>query len=188
MKIAGTGHRPDKIRIGAKNAYDDAVFQRVVDLCRVALPRVRATEVIAGGALGFDEALATAALDLQLPLHLYLPFPGYDARWPAASRANGEMLAERATTVRFVTTEAIIATRARLPDGTVPPLAAGEVADFLHRRNRAMVDDAGAIIALFDGQRRGGTYSCLQYADKHKRHVTNLWPSWTKHAARGLAE
>lgn len=32
--LAGTGHRPDKITIGTRNAYDEQVFAYLLDLAR----------------------------------------------------------------------------------------------------------------------------------------------------------
>ena len=181
MIVAGTGHRPDKLVVGNINAYDQRVMQRVVALAVAALRKEPPDSVIAGGALGFDEALAHAAVEAGYPLRLFLPFPGYDARWPRETQARYGRLARQAAEVRFVTPAEELPTQGR------EPLHYGIAASLLDKRNHAMVDACGMVLALWNGERKGGTWNCLRYAAKSGRPTRNLWASWERHSAEGLA-
>lgn len=161
MIIAGTGHRPDKLRIGALDGYHPAVHARLVDLARAALLREAPERVISGMALGWDTALAEAALELGIPFDAYVPFAGQESRWPEPSRRHYHDLLARAHRVEIV-----------CPGGYSP--------EKMQRRNERMVDDADFLLALWDGS-AGGTRNCIAYAEEVGRPYRNLWPSWARH-------
>lgn len=159
MIVAGTGHRPERILLRDKNAYDEDVFGRLVALAQAALKKTSPDAVIAGGALGWDTALADAALSLDLPLFLYIPFEGQERRWPREAQSHYLHLRDHAARI-------------------VVCSPGGYTAAKLLRRNEAMVDDADALLALWDGEPRGGTYRTVQYAQEQEKPVWNLYPSW----------
>jgi hypothetical protein len=183
MLLAGTGHRPGKLHIGNKTAYDPTVFRRVVDLCLATIHRHQPTAIIAGGALGFDEALAQAALETNVPLTLHLPFEGYDAPWPERARERYAALRQRAAQIVWVTPTAALPHDPRT--GQRLPLTPGQVAGLLHTRNRAMVDACDTLAALWDGMPHRGTWAAVRYATERGRPLIQLWGPWTKYAARG---
>lgn len=164
MIIAGTGHRPDKLRVGALNAYQPAVHERLVDLARAALTQEAPARVISGMALGWDTALAMAALDLAIPFDAYVPFAGQESRWPEPSRRRYHDLLGRAERVVIVS-----------PGGYSPAS--------MQRRNERMVDDCDRLLALWDGS-AGGTCNCVRYAESAGRPIRNLWPSWQRHTGQ----
>ena len=63
MNVAGTGHRPNKL-----GGYDDDIYQRLVTLAMTYLEETRPKRVISGMALGWDQALAEAAVNRILSL------------------------------------------------------------------------------------------------------------------------
>jgi uncharacterized phage-like protein YoqJ len=115
--------------------------------------------VISGVALGWDQALATACTELSIPWDAYVPFVGQQLRWPHDSQARYHTLIQSARRTVVVST-------------------GGYAAWKLQRRNEAMVDDATSVLALYDGMQQGGTYNCVQYAEKKKRQIINLWDRW----------
>lgn len=153
--VAGTGHRPDKL-----GGYDQATSRRLQDLAEAALRRYAPTAVISGMALGWDQALAEAALVMDIPLIAAVPFVGQEKRWaPDAQKRYHEILA-CAAVVHVVS------------PGGYSHLA-------MHARNQWMVDRCKHLLALWDGT-SGGTANCLNYAVDSKAQVTNLWSSWIK--------
>ena len=154
--IAGTGHRPDKL-----GGYDAKTFARLVmfaegelidwhKMNRGPIP----TGIISGMALGFDQALAVAAINLRLPLHAIIPFNDFDNRWPEASRATYREIMNQATKITVV-------------GPTYSP-------QIYQDRNVEMVDNADAIMALWNGT-PGGTENCMAYAFKKKVQTYNFW-------------
>jgi uncharacterized phage-like protein YoqJ len=156
MIICGTGHRPDKL-----GGYSPEVFEELKTLAHMYLCVATDLEgVISGGALGWDQALAAAALDLNIPTTMALPFPGFEDRWPSKSKTFLHSLIYRASKTVFV----------------CDPGYAGWK---MQKRNEWMVDNADSVLALWDGS-DGGTGNCVRYANKVGKPITNLWSEWSK--------
>lgn len=166
--IAGTGHRPNRL-----GGY--AVQPRLTDLARAALERYQPQRVASGMALGWDQALAQAALDLGIPLIALVPFDGFDRRWPTQAQRALHTLLERATERHVITTTPVGSYR--------------EAARALHLRNDALLDAAqsdahGLLLALWNGAQDGGTYGAIVKARKRGVRIVNLWRSWRAYAQR----
>ena len=150
MIICGTGHRPNKL-----GGYGAEVFGRLERKAYNWLHRHMPTKVISGGALGWDQALATAARNRGIDYVMALPFHGFEDRWPAASKAELYALQHLASDVVYV----------------CEPGYAGWK---MQKRNEWMVDNCNSVLALWDGS-SGGTGNCVAYANKVGRPVINLW-------------
>lgn len=164
MKLihAATGHRPDKINGG----YSDATFNCLVKTARTYLQTADVKEMITGMALGWDQAVAQACVDLDIPYIAAVPFAGQDSLWPRDSRARYDRLIAWASNVEIVTE------RYEMP-----------VARALQVRNEWMVDRCQIVLALWNGT-FGGTHNCIKYAKKHHRPIVNLWEEFDDQTAR----
>lgn len=152
--VCGTGHRPDKL-----GGYGKDVFER---LTRLAVDWIETQPetplIISGGALGWDQALANAALRATVPYAMYLPFEGFDCKWPMESRRLLSRLCEGSSEVLYIE----------------PP---GYAAWKMQSRNKAMVNASHKVVALWNGT-DGGTANCVAYAQKVGRPIINLWDLW----------
>lgn len=153
MIICGTGHRPDKC-----GGYDDATFDRLVTLAYDWLLDAQPDIVISGMALGWDQALAAAAIEHGIPVHAYFPFMGQANTWPKRAVERYVRLSEQCAVKRLVS------------PGDYSP-------EKMQIRNKAMVDDCHKVLALWNGS-DGGTANCLKYARKAGKPVVNLWDTW----------
>lgn len=154
MIICGTGHRPDKL-----GGYSADVFEKLKHTAIVWMAdRQVIDKVVSGGALGWDQALAAAALELGIPLTLALPFPGFEDRWPQKSKTFFYSLLHRADTVKYVCD---------------PGYAAWK----MQARNEWMVDSSNQVLALWNGT-TGGTSNCVKYAEKVGKPIVNLWDKY----------
>lgn len=158
MLIAGTGHRMPGCFPGEENPYTAFNYRQLVQFARNTISALQPTTVISGGAIGWDQALAQAAINLDIPLHLYIPFPGQESNWPWKTKAYYKQLLEKAKEVKICSSE-------------------GYAAWKMQKRNEDMVRDCNKLLALFNGQ-RGGTYNCIQFAEKTHREIINCWPQW----------
>ena len=151
MIVAGTGHRPDKL-----GGYSDAAHERLVTVACSSIGDLRGdvSRVISGGALGWDQALADAAIRLGLPLTLALPFEGFECKWPKSSQEFLHSLMNPADVV-FV---------------CEPGYAPWK----MQERNKWMVDNCNALLALWNGT-DGGTHNCIKYANSVGRQIVNVW-------------
>jgi uncharacterized phage-like protein YoqJ len=155
MIVAGTGHRPDKL-----GGYGDDVYQKLISLATDWLSDNLPTKVISGMAIGWDQALAQAAIDLQIPLVAAIPFKGQEDLWPEKSRIRYKEIMTKASTVKTVCSGAYAGWK-------------------MQTRNEWMVDQCDMVLALWDGT-SGGTGNCVRYAKKTNKPLINLWEQWSK--------
>lgn len=150
--ICGTGHRPSPGRFDS----DPATFARLTRLAFDWILDEQPDTVISGMALGWDQALATAALEHGIPVIAAIPFIGQADRWSKPDVERYWHLLERCSEKRVIST-------------------GGYSAEKFQRRNEAMVDDADLVLALWDGLPKGGTANCVAYAEAAGKPVVNLW-------------
>lgn len=151
ITVAATGHRPDKL-----GGYEQ--INRLTSFARQYLNALSPASVISGMALGWDQAVAAAALDLCIPLTAAVPFEDQESRWPDTSRRRYAELMSRAAFVHVVS-----------PYPGTPAM---------QLRNRWMVDRCDLLLSLYDGS-YGGTHNCLLYANRQKRQILNLWEPYS---------
>lgn len=154
ISIAATGHRPQKL-----GGYSPAVYDRLFDLAFLHLGLLQPDRVISGMALGWDTAVAEAALMLDIPLHAYIPFAGQESQWPHDSQ-------------RFY--RAILGKAEKIVECSPPGYKMAK----MQIRNMQMVDDCNLLLGLWDGS-EGGTGNCVRYAQSVGRDFVNLWPEWS---------
>ena len=150
--LAATGHRPDKL-----GGYGAAVEVRLLGTAKDALRRHATpdTTVISGMALGWDMAIAEAAVSLDIPFIAAVPFFGQQSAWPFKSQERYHALLKKA-------------------QDRVIVCAGGYAAWKMQRRNEYMVDRATEILALWDGT-PGGTANCISYAARCRKPIHNVW-------------
>jgi uncharacterized phage-like protein YoqJ len=156
LVIAATGHRPDKL-----GGYSPLVLARLTDLATAYFTRTNPTQVISGMALGWDTAIALAAINLHIPLVAAVPFKGQEKRWRDYDQERYHDILASAIDVVIV-----------CPGG----YSTGK----MMRRNQWMVDHCDRLLALHDGS-AGGTSNCVDYAKSQDVETINLWKSWVKY-------
>jgi uncharacterized phage-like protein YoqJ len=137
MLIAWSGHRPDIF-------WDSRIAERLV--AKLAAERAGSeTEFICGGQRGVDHWAARAARDLGLPFYLVLPTPPerFTEEWVDMDRRVLDELIARAAGVEVVDASADL----------------GQLAYDL--RNEAIIRCADALMVVWTGMRRGGTFQTL---------------------------
>lgn len=152
MIIAGTGHRLDKLGGYSREAFDKLVQIATEYLFKYAS---KSDTVISGMALGWDQALAQAAKDCGIPYIAAVPFKGQEKMWPQKSQDYFNYLCQFAEEVVYVS------------EGSYQPW-------MMQKRNEWMVDNCDILLAMYDGT-EGGTANCVRYANKHGKHIVNLY-------------
>lgn len=148
-----TGHRPTRLPWGSneddprciqlKQTLSAHLKQAYADGCR---------HFICGMAQGADLYFCEAALHLrsfhpEVTVEAAIPFVGQADRWPQEDRLRRQRLLDQCNFETMVQHH----------------YSAGCMA----RRNRYMVDRSCRLIAVYDGQPKGGTFQTLHYAMTH---------------------
>lgn len=155
VPISFTGHRPEKL-----GGYAPASALKLRLFARQFLEAHQAhiSKVYSGMALGWDQAVAAACVDLKIPFVAAVPFAGQESAWPQSSQAQFRRFLVEASEVVVVCT-------------------GGYAAWKMQTRNEFIVDNSRLVVALWDGS-SGGTTNCVSYAETQKKLVKNLWNSW----------
>lgn len=159
---AFTGHRPRKFPW----KYDET------DPGCVALKKALSTQInrlaedgytsfLSGMAEGTDTWAALSVLALrekapEVKLHCILPCEGQADYWTDFARKQYQAILEQADSVTYVSRQ-------------------------YHRncmleRNRYLVDHASCLLAVYNGERRGGTAATVRYAQKLEREIVLIGP------------
>lgn len=153
MKLAITGHRPDKL-----GGYGPSPKQASIRmLMETTFMEMNPEAVICGMALGADQWAAEVCNDLHIPWIAAIPFKGQESKWPAESQARYHALLTAARDIHFV---------------CEPGYAIWK----LHKRNEWMVDNADVVLAIWDGS-EGGTAGCVKYATKQNKPTVRIDPT-----------
>lgn len=134
---------------------------RAVRIARSFLSLWQPDTVITGMAIGWDQAVATACLDLGIPYRAYIPGKWQPDAWPPPARAVYERLLARAAAVRVC-------------------VVGSYGADAMRIRNTHIINDSEMLLALWDGTRAGGTWHCWNYAVGKGLPRINLWEAWLR--------
>ena len=159
---AFTGHRPAKFAW----KYDEK-DKRCLALKAVLTEQIEkmvaagVTDFYSGMALGTDTWAAMAVLDLRerkpaIKLHCVLPCEGQDATWTTLAQARYKYILGEADSVEYVT---------RYYNRKC-----------MLERNQRLVDSAARLIAVYNGEKRGGTAATVRYAHKAGREITYITP------------
>lgn len=156
MKVAFTGHRPDKLD-GYNDRLGDFADMRIRSALIKELQRLRPDHAITGMAQGVDQIAAFCCAWLDIPYTAAIPFKGQDRMWPQRAKAiyNG-----------------ILAGAAHTHVVCGPEV---DVKIALQLRNEWMVDNADYLIAVWDGS-KGGTANCIRYAEIMRVPMTIIHP------------
>lgn len=151
MKIAITGHRPNKLG----NDYD-LISPLIKELEKLLhgdiISGYSPTHLISGMALGIDTLWAIMAIRYNIPLIAAIPFTNQDAVWPQKSKTIYRTLLSKAHEVINVSSQIEYEPK------------------HMQLRNEWMVDNCDLLVAIWDGT-SGGTANCIKYAEGRKAIV-----------------
>lgn len=160
MRIAGTGHRPEKLGgwtpgNPTERRVREALKSLLLDLRVKHVQRAwpLPMTVLSGMALGFDTWWAQSAELLDIAFEAYVPFKRQYLPWNERDQAVYQHLLE------------VAAEKHILSDAPYN-------ARLMQRRNEVMVDSCDVLVACWDGS-FGGTANCIEYA--RKKHVPIIY-------------
>ena len=162
MKTIGfTGHRPNRL-----GGFDEQAKHRLYKFADRQLLRLDADHTVYHGcALGWDMAVATAAIQQGHRVVSCVPFLGFNARWPMPSVLELDTILNKSHEVITVVSE--------------QSWAKEHASLALNQRNHFIVDNIDELYALACGA-SSGTQNCVDYAVQKHKPVKHLWRDWLK--------
>ena len=160
---AFTGHRPHKFPWRYNEADERCVAMKAALREQIiALAEAGITDFYSGGADGVDCWAALIVLELKktnpaLRLHCILPHEGQADKWSDSAQERYRSILSQADTVEYVSHEYY--------DGCMLD------------RNRRLVEATGSLLAVYNGEWRGGTAATVRYARKLGRRIIILNPT-----------
>lgn len=159
MILGVTGHRPQRL-----GGFSECAKKKLYRFAHRILLRLDTdTIVVQGCALGFDQAMAVAAIEQGHKVISLIPYLGFNARWPVESIFELDGILNRSTEVRVCTSKEIV-------EMSSPTMA-------LNLRNQKIVDECDTLFALSCGA-PSGTQNCVDYALQRNKKVLYLWRDW----------
>lgn len=152
-RIAVTGHRPNKL-----GGYSEEAHEHLISIAYSWLINTKDTVEILfiGMALGWDQACAEACLRANVPYVACIPFRGQETIWNKQSQQNWERLCKNAQAQIIV-----------CPGGFSPRK--------MQVRNQHMIDNTNEVLAMWNGDRFGGTWNCIKYAQEQSKPIINFY-------------
>ena len=159
---AFTGHRPHKFpwRYNETDSRCVALKATLAEQIK-ALTETGVTDYYSGGADSVDCWAALIVLELRkknpaLRLHCILPYEGQADKWSNSAQERYRFIVEEANSVKYVSQ--------KYYDGCMID------------RNHRLVEAADLLLAVYNGEQRGGTAATVRYARKLGHRITILDP------------
>ena len=180
MIYSVTGHRPDKILLNSKNAYNVDVFNKLVTFCIFNLIPYKdidrdnkdkdrnnknnkdrnTLEIITGMAQGFDMAMGVAAIKLNIKTIAAIPFRGQELKWPVFWQDVYNRILSKVNSIKVVSRGNFSSKKYLV-------------------RNEWMIDNSDRVLAFYNNMDvNSGTGHCIRYAESKDRDIDNWWDKW----------
>ena len=159
---AFTGHRPKNFPWKYNETAPDCVLLKEVLAEQIKMLADRGvTDFLSGMAQGVDLWSSQIVLDLQKKnpapkLHCVLPCKGQESKWSASAQEHYRSILAQANEVVYVGQE--------------------YSRDCMLERNRWLVEHSSILLAVYNGEWRGGTAMTVRYAQKLGREVIIIEP------------
>ncbi len=169
---AFTGHRPHKFPWRYDETDSRCVALKAVLAEQISvLAEAGVKHFLSGMAEAVDTWAALSVLDLRekdpaIKLHCILPCKAQAEKWSASSRELYRSILERADSVVYV--------------------SRNYHKNCMLDRNRFLVDHASILLAVYNGEQRGGAAATIRYAQKLGREIVVIDPITRSVTRRGV--
>lgn len=134
--------------------------EKILDVTKQSLSLLKEkyqyTNVITGFALGFDQIVAQACIDLNLDFIAAVPFDNHGSTWNQQQVEYYEYLLSKAAKIEIV--------------------CPGPYANWKFlKRDEWIVNNSSLLVSYWNGKPKGGTYHTVSYAERNNMKVKNIF-------------
>jgi len=156
MRIAITGHRPNKLR--GEYEMNGPLSRLIYDKLTEVVCDYRPTKMITGMAIGVDMLWANVAIRQECPFIAAIPCYNQEKKWSSKIQKLYAYIINHPLCCPVWVKE-------------------GEYDNScMQERNKWMVNNCDYLIAVWDGT-PGGTANCVRYAESVKRNIFRINPT-----------
>ena len=156
MKIAITGHRPNKL--GNDYSLSGKLISKIKEKLQEVIDLYKPDTLISGMALGIDTLWAKLAHENNINLIAAIPCKNQEKMWVSSSKIQyWEILENPLTTIVNISDEEYSIS-------------------CMQKRNEWMVDNCDLLVAVWDGT-NGGTGNCVSYAKAQHKEMIIINPT-----------
>ena len=164
MKIAITGHRPNKL--GNDYNLTSPLIKAIEKKLILVVHDYQPKYMISGMALGIDTLWAELAVKLGVPLIAALPFKGQHTAWPSKSQDRYWNLLKQANQIHICDTNKTYTKFEDFLEADITEFTGSK----MQKRNIWMVDECNLLVAVWNGT-PGGTANCVNYANETRKTI-----------------
>lgn len=157
MIFALTGHRPP--RLNNEWDHNGPCSNFVSNQLQLLINNRDISTMISGMALGSDFIWAKLALKNQIPLIAAIPFTGQESKWQQNHIQEYHEILNNPLTTKNITSNG------------------GYAYSKMMIRDRFMVDQCDALVAVYDNNPHGGTYKTIEYARTKNKEIIYINPN-----------
>lgn len=136
MIISFTGHRPDKLY--NKQGF---IFSKLIEY----LGKEKPEKCISGMCIGVDLLAAESCYCLNIPFIAAVPFVGQEDKWRMEDKLRYNFFLSKAAEVKIISDSGYDAWKYQV-------------------RNKWMVNNSDRLLAVYNGDMKGGTFNTIKYA------------------------
>ena len=156
MILGVTGHRPKYL----PGQYSNYTYQILLKISNGIIKKYQPEIIISGFALGFDIAMAEAAINNNISVVAAIPFVGQEKHWTKSQQTKYHRLLEKS--------EKVIVSEG------------GYSAAKMIIRNQFIVNFSDEMFCLWNGDEKTGTGNAVTLAMKQGKNVKNLWNAFNQ--------
>lgn len=159
-----TGHRPSSFPWNYHDTGCDEHQEYLFTLQKKVITLIEkygCTHFISGLAIGADTDFASICLDLRdskypnITVEGAVPCPNQDAKWTPTDKRKYQELLKRLDKVTQVSDHYSAAC--------------------FQKRNEYMIDHSDIVIAVWNGEQKGGTFNSIRYAKKTNKQISFIY-------------
>ena len=129
--LAATGHRKFEDLIISKENFPE-VYKSLID----HIKNINPTLILSGMAIGFDQMIIDAALELNIKFNAIIPFEGQELKWPKYQIDLYNIYLKKAQEIIYVSSRGFANWK-------------------FHKRNEYLVDNSESLVAFLKEKQSG---------------------------------
>jgi len=177
--FSGFGSRPSEIEENSRHVYSADVLAKLSAFAVDVFEHYTPTRIMSGMGLGWEQAIALAAVTTKIPFVAILPFKDQESVWPEKSQDFYRSLLSKATDVVHTSNGTFTGMKFVERDNWIIDHCDGVFT--LFRNEPPAEQETSDDIIFIDvnvAKSQARKQRIIQYAEEKEKTIIDLWPNW----------